>query len=54
MCAVNVAISGVLAAMEATIDRALGAVRLSVGMPTTEEEVRHAAGALVGAWRELG
>ena len=48
------AVSGVLAAMGLKIDRALGAVRLSVGMPTTEDEVRHAAGALVSAWRGLG
>ena len=46
-------LSGVLAAMGVTIDRALGAVRLSVGMPTTEDEVRHAASALVSAWRGL-
>ncbi|MBI3374427.1 MAG: cysteine desulfurase [Betaproteobacteria bacterium] len=46
-------VSGVLAAMGVTIDRALGAVRLSVGMPTTDEEVRHAASALAGAWRGL-
>jgi cysteine desulfurase len=46
-------VSGVLAAMGVTIDRALGAVRLSVGMPTTEDEVRHAAAALVSAWRAL-
>ena len=45
--------SGVLAAMGLTIDRALGAVRLSTGVPTTEHEVRHAAHALAGAWREL-
>jgi cysteine desulfurase len=44
-------VSGVLAAMGITIDRALGAVRLSVGVPTTEEEVQHAAGALASAWR---
>lgn len=47
------AVSGVLAAMGFTIDRALGAVRLSVGTPTTEDEVRHAAGALVSAWRGM-
>ena len=47
------AVSGVLAAMGVTIDRALGAVRLSVGVPTTEDEVRHAAGALASAWRGL-
>jgi cysteine desulfurase len=47
------AVSGVLAAMGLKIDQALGAVRLSVGMPTTEDEVRYAAGALVSAWRGL-
>jgi cysteine desulfurase len=46
-------VNGVLAAMGVTTDRALGAVRLSVGMPTTEDEVRHAASALVSAWRGL-
>lgn len=46
-------VSGVLAAMGVTIDRALGAVRLSVGAPTTEGEVRHAASALAGAWSRL-
>jgi cysteine sulfinate desulfinase/cysteine desulfurase-like protein len=39
--------------MGATIDRALGAVRLSVGVPTAEDEVRHAASALASAWRGL-
>ncbi len=47
------AVSGVLAAMGLTIDRALGAVRLSVGLPTTDDETRHAASALVRAWRGL-
>jgi len=46
------AVSGVLAAMGLTIDRALGAVRLSVGTPTTEDEARHAASVLAGAWRD--
>jgi cysteine desulfurase len=44
------AVSGVLAAMGIAYERAAGAVRLSVGMPTNEEEVRHAARALVDAW----
>ena len=47
------AVSGVLATMGVTIERALGAVRLSVGVSTTEQEVRHAAGTLVSGWREL-
>ena len=33
--------------------RAVGAVRLSVGIFTTEEEVRYAADALVRCWREM-
>jgi len=44
-------VSGVLAAIGLTMERALGAVRLSVGMPTTEDEVRHAASALASAVR---
>ncbi|HSD42596.1 MAG TPA: cysteine desulfurase family protein [Burkholderiales bacterium] len=43
-------VSGVLAAMGIGYERAAGAVRLSVGAPTTEEEMRHAARALVEAW----
>lgn len=46
-------VSGVLAAMGIGIERAVGAVRLSVGIFTTEEEVRHAAHALITSWREL-
>jgi hypothetical protein len=34
--------------------RARGAVGLSVGMPTAEDEVRHAASALSGAFRNAG
>jgi cysteine desulfurase len=40
------AISPVLAAMGASLDRALGAVRFSVGAPTTEAEVDEAAALL--------
>jgi cysteine desulfurase len=47
------AVSGVLAAMGIGYERAAGAVRLSVGAYTTEEEVRHAARALVDAWRAV-
>jgi cysteine desulfurase len=47
------AVSGVLAAMGLTIERALGAVRLSVGVPTTEDEVRHAARVLAVAFRKV-
>jgi len=46
-------VSGVLAAMGIGIDRALGAVRLSVGIYTTEEQVHHAATALIKGWRAL-
>ena len=46
------AVSGVLAAMGVTIGQALGAVRLSVGTPTTDDEVRRAASALASAWRD--
>jgi cysteine desulfurase len=45
------AVSGVLAAMGVESRRAMGAVRLSVGMFTTEDDIRRAAHALVGAWR---
>ncbi len=41
--------SGVLAAMGIGNDRALSALRLSVGVSTTEEEIRHAARALIRA-----
>ena len=43
-------VSGVLAEIGIGYERAAGAVRLSVGMPTTEDEVRHAGRALVEAW----
>ncbi len=46
-------VSGVLGAMGVEPARALGAVRLSVGEPTTDEEISQAAGALVAAWRTL-
>jgi cysteine desulfurase len=44
------AVSGVLAALGATIERALGAVRISVGTPTTARDVARAAKALVAAY----
>jgi len=44
-------VSGVLAAMGFGIERAKGAVRLSLGIFTTDEEVRYAAQALVKSWR---
>ena len=46
-------VSGVLAAMGVEASVAAGAVRLSVGVPTTEEEITHAAAALSAAWRRL-
>jgi cysteine desulfurase len=46
-------VSGVLAAMGADASIAAGAVRLSVGTPTTEVEVGDAASALAATWRGL-
>jgi cysteine desulfurase len=43
------AVSGVLGAMGFSTDRALGAVRLSLGKPTTEAEIERAAKALIAA-----
>ena len=45
-------VSGVLAAMGIDFARAFGAVRLSIGIFTTEQEVRYAANALVRCWRD--
>lgn len=47
------AVSGVLAAMGCNATQARGAVRLSTGWPTTEEDIEQAAVALIGAWRQL-
>ena len=47
------AVSGVLGAMGIPQKRALGAVRLSIGEPTTDDEIREAADALVATWRSL-
>ena len=47
------AVSGVLAALGATIERALGAVRLSVGTPTTARDVARAAKALITAYSKI-
>ncbi|MBI5901682.1 MAG: cysteine desulfurase [Rhodocyclales bacterium] len=47
------AVSGVLAAMGCDALRTRGAVRLSVGFPTTAEEIARAAEALSDAWRRL-
>lgn len=46
-------VSGVLAGMGIGFGRATEAVRLSVGVFTTEEEVRYAAKALIRCWREV-
>ena len=46
-------VSGVLAAMGVEASVAAGAVRLSVGVPTTEQEIAHAAAALSAAWLHL-
>lgn len=46
-------VSGVLGAMGVSPEPALGAVRLSLGEPTTDAEIRQAADALIAAWRAL-
>ena len=45
-------VSGVLGAMGIKADRARGAVRLSLGIPTTSAEIERAAKALIAAWQE--
>jgi cysteine desulfurase len=45
------AVSGVLGAMGIEAERARGAVRLSIGTPTTEVEIERAAKALIAAWQ---
>lgn len=47
------AVSGVLAAMGCSASRARGAVRLSVGFPTTGKDIEAAATCLVQAWRAV-
>lgn len=47
------AVSGVLAAMGIAAARAAGAVRLSVGVMTSEEDLDRAAAGLVNAWQLL-
>jgi cysteine desulfurase len=47
------AVSGVLGAMGVSPERARGAVRLSLGAPTTDDEIDRAADVLVAAWRSL-
>lgn len=46
------AVSGVLAAMGIDAARAAGAVRLSVGMMTTDEDIDRAAVGLIKAWKQ--
>ncbi len=46
-------VSGVLAAMGASSERARGAVRLSLGVPTTVHDIERAAQALIDGWRIL-
>lgn len=47
------AVSGVLAAMSIDAIRAFGAVRLSVGMMTSEDDIEQAAAGLIAAWEQL-
>ena len=47
----GVTVSGVLGAMGIETDRARGAVRLSLGSPTSEAEIEQVARALIAAWR---
>jgi cysteine desulfurase len=49
----GVAVSGVLGAMGIEARQARGAVRLSLGTPSTEAEIDRAANALIAAWRAL-
>jgi len=47
------AVSGVLAAMGVDPARAAGAVRLSVGWTTTDDDIARAAAGLIAGWRQL-
>ena len=47
------AVSGVLGAMGIEADRARGAVRLSLGTPSSSEEIERAAKALIAAWQDI-
>jgi cysteine desulfurase len=49
----DTAVSGVLGAMELDAEAARGAVRLSLGRATSDEEIGVAAEALAAAWRQL-
>jgi cysteine desulfurase len=46
-------VSGVLGAMGVSMERARGAVRLSLGEPTTDDEIARVADGLAAAWRSL-
>lgn len=46
------AASSVLTAMNVSDELQRGAVRLSVGYPTTEEEIKWAATILISAWKD--
>jgi cysteine desulfurase len=47
------AVSGVLGAMGVSAERARGAVRLSLGEPTTDDEIASAAETLAASWHSL-
>jgi cysteine desulfurase len=47
------AVSGVLAAIGASADRARGSVRLSVGISTTEDEIKQAGRILTSNWKAI-
>lgn len=49
----HAAVSGVLAAMSIDAARASGAVRLSVGAMTSDDDITQAAAGLIAAWRRL-
>ena len=46
--------SAILGALGLPADRAIGAVRLSLGRSTTRAQVEQAAAELIAAWRRLG
>ncbi len=46
-------VSGVLGAMGIEVDRARGAVRLTLGMASTELEIERASEALISAWQTI-
>jgi cysteine desulfurase len=46
-------VSGVMAAIGATAERAAGSIRLSVGRMTSEDDIAFAADALIAAWSDL-